>query len=65
MERRLIYSKAYNYLYTRVGEIRNADRMNQHEIRVWYFVGQYAAKPRQRQSESLVWAMSTYFRALL
>ena len=29
--------------------------MNQHEIRVWYFVGQYAAKPRQRGEVSNIY----------
>ena len=28
----------------KTGAVRNADRMNQHEIRVWYFVGRVRRK---------------------
>ena len=40
--------------------------MNQHEIRVWYFVGQYAAKPCLPElgiSDRVVVEMSIYSKA--
>ena len=36
------------------GEVRNAHRMNQHEIRVWYFVG------RVRRKTSPTWGVKIF-----